>query len=142
MTSYTKNHHIQHITIIFIAIFIAITLTACGSSEPGNSHKSNYTQLSQEKAIAMMEESSDYLIVDVRTQEEYDEGHIPEAVCIPNENIGSEPPEELTDLDQPLFIYCRSGRRSKEAAQKLADMGYAQVYEMGGINTWPGEIEK
>ncbi len=137
-----NNHNIQQITLLFIAIVMAMSLVACGSTEPGSSHESNYTQLSQEEAIAMMEESNDYLIVDVRTQEEYDEGHIPKAVCIPNETIGSEPPEELTDLDQFLFIYCRSGRRSKEAAQKLADMGYAQVYEMGGINTWSGEIEK
>lgn len=137
-----NNQHIQQIKILFLAIIMAISLTACGSSDPESSHESNYTQLTQDEAIAMMKESSDYLIVDVRTQEEYDEGHIPEAVCIPNETIGSEPPEELADFEQALFIYCRSGRRSKEAAQKLADMGYAQVYEMGGINTWPGKIEK
>lgn len=137
-----KNHHIQQITFLFTAIIMAICLTSCGSSGTGNSHESSYIQISQEEAITMMEESSNYLVVDVRTQEEYDEGHIPEAVCIPNETIEKEPPEELGDYEQILFIYCRTGRRSREAAQKLADMGYAQVYEMGGINTWPGEIEK
>ncbi len=121
---------------------MAISLTGCGTSETKDSDDASYAQIAQEEAINMMEESNDYLIVDVRTQEEYDQGHIPGAICIPNENIGIGQPEELTDLNQILFIYCRSGRRSKEAAQKLAEIGYTQVYEIGGINTWPGEIEQ
>ena len=126
-----------------IALIMAIPLAGCGSSgteSPSESHeKSSYQQISQDEAISMMEESSGYLIVDVRTREEFDEGHSPDAICVPNEEIGTERPGMLPDLDQLMFIYCRSGRRSKEAAQKLADMGYTRVYEMGGINTWPGE---
>ena len=69
-----------------------------------------------------------------------DEGHIEGAILIPNESIEDERPKELGDLDQVILIYCRSGRRSKEAAQKLADMGYGNIYEFGGINTWTGKI--
>lgn len=88
----------------------------------------------------MMEQDGTQIIVDVRTQEEYDSGHIPGAICIPNESIGTEHPEELPDLDQVILVYCRSGNRSKQAAQKLFDMGYINVYEFGGINDWTGEV--
>lgn len=98
-----------------------------------------YTQISQEKAQEMMK-SEDVVIVDVRTQEEYAQGHIPGAICIPNESIVDAQPEELPDLEQTILVYCRSGRRSKEAAQKLADMGYTNVYEFGGIIDWTGEV--
>jgi rhodanese-related sulfurtransferase len=78
--------------------------------------------------------------VDVRRHDEFDEGHIPGAICIPNESIIDSMPSELPDLDQIILIYCRSGRRSKEAAQKLNDMGYTNVYEFGGIIDWTGEV--
>ena len=117
---------------------VVIVLSACGSSSDSSAA---YTQLSQDEAISMMEENSDYVILDVRPQEEYNEGHIPDAICVPNETIGDKRPEELKDLDQMLFVYCRSGRRSKEASQKLADIGYTKVYEFGGIKTWPYEVE-
>ena len=81
-----------------------------------------------------------HIIVDVRRQDEYDSGHIPGAILIPNESISTEQPAELPDLDQTILIYCRSGRRSKEAAQKLFDMGYTHIYEFGGIIDWTGEI--
>ena len=100
-----------------------------------------YTQISQETAKEMMAEDDGHIIVDVRRQDEYDEGHIPGAVLIPNESIGTEMPEELPDLDQIILIYCRSGNRSKQAAQKLADIGYTNVYEFGGIMDWTGPIE-
>ncbi|MCR4792539.1 MAG: rhodanese-like domain-containing protein [Lachnospiraceae bacterium] len=99
-----------------------------------------YTQITQEQAMEMMELDDGHVIVDVRTEEEYAEGHIPGAILIPNESIETTPPEELPDYDQIILIYCRSGNRSKEAAQKLADMGYANVYEFGGIIDWTGEI--
>lgn len=98
-----------------------------------------YTQISQEKAQEMMK-SEDVVIVDVRTQDEYAEGHIPGAICVPNESIVDAQPEELPDLEQTILVYCRSGRRSKEASQKLADMGYTNVYEFGGIIDWSGEV--
>lgn len=80
-------------------------------------------------------------VVDVRTAEEYEEGHVPGALLVPNEEIAGTPPELLPDLDAPLLVYCRSGRRSAEAAQKLTDMGYTAVFDMGGIIDWPYETE-
>ena len=99
-----------------------------------------YQQVTQEKAKEMMKADDGHIIVDVRRQDEYDSGHIPDAILIPNESIGTEKPKELSDLDQVILIYCRSGRRSKEASQKLADMGYTNIYEFGGIIDWTGEI--
>lgn len=102
--------------------------------------KDTYTQISQEEASKMMELDDGHIIVDVRRQDEYDEGHIPGAICIPNESIGCDSPEDLPDYDQIILIYCRSGRRSKEAAGKLAGMGYTNIYEFGGILDWMGDI--
>ena len=87
----------------------------------------------------MMEEEKDYLILDVRTPEEYEEAHIPEAVNVPNETIGTEEIPELPDKEQLIFVYCRSGNRSKQASQKLADLGYTNIIEFGGINDWNGD---
>ena len=100
----------------------------------------DYSRISQDEAKEMMAKDDGHVIVDVRRQDEYDAGHIPGAILIPNESIGTEPPEQLPDRDQIILIYCRSGNRSKQAAQKLFDMGYTSVYEFGGINTWTGEI--
>ena len=99
-----------------------------------------YQQITQEEAKEMMKADDGHIIVDVRRQDEYDSGHIPDAILIPNESIGTEKPKELSDLDQIILIYCRSGRRSKEASQKLADMGYTHIYEFGGIIDWTGEV--
>lgn len=101
----------------------------------------SYNQITQEQAKEMMQADDGHIIVDVRRQDEFDSGHIPGAICIPNESIENEKPPELPDTDQIIFIYCRSGRRSKEAAQKLFDMGYTNIYEFGGIIDWTGEIE-
>ena len=87
----------------------------------------------------MMARDDGHVVVDVRRQDEYDSGHIPGAILIPNESIGLTPPNALPDPDQIILIYCRSGRRSKEAAEKLANMGYKNIYEFGGIITWTGE---
>lgn len=100
-----------------------------------------YYVISQEKAKEMMDTMEGYVIVDVRTKEEYDAGHIPGAVCIPNETIETEPPGLLSDKEQPIFVYCRSGNRSKQAVKKLAAMGYTNLYEFGGIQTWEYETE-
>ena len=98
-----------------------------------------YKQISQEEAKEMMNREDGHIIVDVRRREEYDEGHLPDAILIPNESIDKSRPKELPDLDQIILVYCRSGRRSKEASEKLAAMGYKNVYEFGGIITWTGE---
>ncbi len=99
-----------------------------------------YYRITQEKAKEMMLADDGHIIVDVRRRDEYAGGHIPGAVCIPNEEIGTEMIAQLPDLEQVILVYCRSGRRSKEAAQKLADIGYTNVYEFGGIIDWTGEI--
>lgn len=133
-----------------IAILLALALSGCAGdagttdSEPAAEPKANsgsYQQITQEEAKAMMEEQTDYLIVDVRRADEFAEGHIAGAINVPNETIGEEAAQALPDKDQYLFIYCRSGRRSKEASQVLADLGYTNVYEFGGIIDWTGEIE-
>lgn len=110
-----------------------------GPSGSSDSPASSYTQISQEEAQRMMEVDDGHIILDVRRQDEYNSGHIPGAICIPNETIGAEMPKELPDLNQVILVYCRSGRRSKEAAQKLYEIGYTHVFEFGGIIDWTGE---
>ena len=95
-----------------------------------------YEQISPQEAKKRMDNEEDVIILDVRTQEEYDSGHIKNAVCLPNEDILSEP-DILPDKGQQILVYCRSGNRIKQAAQKLADMGYENVLEFGGILDWP-----
>lgn len=99
-----------------------------------------YRQINMDEAIAMMEGESDYILLDVRTPEEFAEKHIPGAINIANETIGSEEIPELPDKGQLILVYCRSGNRSKQASQKLADLGYTDIVEIGGINDWPGEV--
>lgn len=137
-----------------LSILVAVMLLLCGCAPQtaGTSERVDntraaaeeeplgYTQITQDEAKERMQREDGHVIVDVRTREEYDAGHIPGAILIPNESIGCDSPEALPDYDQILLIYCRSGRRSKEAAQKLAEMGYRNVYEFGGIIDWTGEI--
>jgi phage shock protein E len=87
----------------------------------------------------MMEEENNYIILDVRTPEEFAEKHIPDAINIPNETIGTEEIPELPDKEQLILVYCRSGNRSKQASEKLVRLGYTNIVEFGGINDWPGE---
>ena len=129
----------KRIALCIISIALVILLSGCAAD---NGTSAGYTQISQEEAIEMMKLDDGHIIVDVRRQDEYDAGHIPGAILIPNESITDARPDELPDLDQVILIYCRSGNRSKQASQKLADMGYTNVYEFGGIITWPGEIVK
>ena len=118
-----------------VAALLAALLAACGASS-----KPSYRQITADEAAQMMQEETDFVLLDVRTQEEYASGHIPGAICIPNETIGSEEIPELPDKDQLILVYCRSGNRSKQASQKLAEQGYTNVVEFGGINGWTGEI--
>ena len=112
-----------------------LLLVGCASQ----SKESTYRQITMEEAVTMMQEESGYIILDVRTAEEYSEKHIPGAINIPNETIGADDIPELPDKDQLILIYCRSGNRSKQAAQKLADAGYTNIVEFGGILSWTGE---
>ena len=124
-----------------IALTAVLILTGCGSSADDKTagDKKTYRQVSPEEAAAMMEEETDYIILDVRTQEEYETAHIPGAICIPNETIGTDEIPELPDKDQLILVYCRSGNRSKQASEKLAKQGYTNIVEFGGINSWTGE---
>ena len=124
-----------------IALTAVLILTGCGSSADDKTvgDKKTYRQVSPEEAAAMMEEETDYIILDVRTQEEYETAHIPGAVCIPNETIGTGDIPQLPDKDQLILVYCRSGNRSEQASEKLAKQGYTNIVEFGGINSWPGE---
>ena len=125
-------------------LLVLLLMTGCARKLDGDEMvgKTTYVQIDQEKAKAMMTVDDGHVVVDVRRQDEYDSGHIPGAILIPNESITDSRPEQLPDPEQIILVYCRSGRRSKEAAQKLADMGYKNIYEFGGIIDWTGEIEK
>ena len=111
-----------------------LLLAGCGAQ----SEESTYRQVNAE-AATMMEEESSYIILDVRTTEEYSEKHIPGAINIPNETIGTEDIPELPDIEQLILVYCRSGNRSKQASEKLVKLGYTNIVEFGGINDWTGE---
>ena len=117
--------------------FLFSFLLLAGCAAPVESDASY--QLSMDEAIAIMESESDYIILDVRTPEEFADKHIPDAINIPNETIGTEEIPELPDKEQLILVYCRSGNRSKQASDKLANLGYTNIVEFGGINDWPGE---
>ena len=130
---------------ILIAVAAALclaVLAGCaggGDAQPA-AETDTYRQVTQEEAQSMMESETDFVILDVRTPQEFAQGHIPNAVNLPLDDIGDNPPAELPDPDQLIMVYCRSGNRSKTASEALASMGYTNVVEFGGINTWPGEV--
>ena len=97
--------------------------------------------ITAQEAKQIMDSEEGYIILDTRTQEEYDEAHIPGAIVIPHDEITDRVEEELTDKDQLLLVYCRSGRRSKLAAEALVELGYTNIKEFGGIIDWPYEVE-
>ena len=117
---------------VFLA---ALLLTGCAAP----AEEITYRRINMDEAVTVMEEESGYVILDVRTPEEFAEKHIPGALNIPNETIGTEPIPELPDKDQLILVYCRSGNRSKQASEKLVTLGYTNIVEFGGINDWPGE---
>lgn len=131
---------------VILAVILSIGLSGCNSrnekaiaKEESAVREENYTQISMDEAVKMMEEETDYIILDVRTPEEFAQKHIPEAINIPNETIGDAAISELPRKEQKIFVYCRSGNRSKQASEKLAASCYTNVYEFGGINEWTGE---
>ena len=115
----------------------ALMLTACSPS--GGTSPNTYRRITSDEAAAMMEQETDYIILDVRRPDEYAAGHIPNAINVPNESIGTDEIPELPNKDQLIMVYCRSGRRSKEAAEKLVKLGYTNIVEFGGILDWKGE---
>ena len=120
----------------FSFLLLLFLLAGCTAS---NEQENSYRQISMDEAVTMMEEESNYIILDVRTPEEFRERHIPNAINIPNETIGSEDIQELPDRAQLILVYCRSGNRSKQASGKLAELGYTNIVEIGGINDWTGD---
>ena len=122
-----------------IPILMALLLLSVCATQ---SAKKTYRQITMEEAVTMLEEETGYTILDVRTAQEYNEKHIPGAINIANESIGTKDiPDipELPDKDQLILVYCRSGNRSKQASEKLVKLGYTNIVEIGGINSWPGE---
>ena len=114
----------------------ALMLTGCAT---GGNPANTYRQISMDEAVTMMAEETGYIILDVRRPDEFAAGHIPNAINVANESIGTNEIAELPDKDQLIMVYCRSGRRSKEAAEKLAKLGYRNIVEFGGIIDWKGE---
>ena len=141
-----------------ITILLCILLTACGNNssmeiideadEPTSiivaekGEKTMYEQISAEEAKKIMDSDEEYIILDTREQDDFDEGHIPNAILIPLTEIENKAEEILIDKDKLILVYCRSGRRSKIAAESLAKLGYTNVKEFGGIIDWPYEVEK
>jgi len=118
--------------------FLLSLLLLAGCASPAVQDAS-YRQIGMDEAIELMENESGYIILDVRTEAEFSEKHIPGAINVPNESIGSDEIAELPDKGQLILVYCRSGNRSKQASEKLVKLGYTNIVEFGGINDWPGE---
>lgn len=126
--------------ILILTLLAAVLLVGCGRADKSN-QEAEYVNITAEEAKHIMDDTEGYLILDVRTQEEYDEGHIPGAVVLPHTEVEARAEAELPDKGQVILVYCRSGRRSKLAAQALAELGYTNVKEFGGILDWPYEVE-
>ena len=125
---------------LILCLLAVMVLTACGQTKE-NDQEAVYVNITAEEAKEIMDSQEGYIILDVRTQAEYDEGHIPGAVLIPNTEIEDWAGGELPDKDQLILVYCRSGNRSKQASQILARLGYTNIKEFGGIIDWPYEVE-
>ena len=125
---------------LILFLLTAMLLVGCGQANQNN-QEAVYMNITAQEAKQIMDSEEGYIILDTRTQEEYDEGHIPGAIVIPHDEITDRAEEELPDKDQLLLVYCRSGRRSKLAAEALVKLGYTNIKEFGGIIDWPYEIE-
>ena len=113
-----------------------LLFTGCASS---NNQANTYRSITMDDAVTMMAQETGYIILDVRRPDEFAAGHIPNAINVANETIGTAEIPELPDKDQLIMVYCRSGRRSKEASEKLVKLGYTNIVEFGGILDWKGE---
>ena len=126
---------------LFALLMFLLVLTGCTSiAQPSPAEvQPAYRQVSMNEAIEIMERETNYIILDVRTPYEFASKRIPGAINIPNETIGTNEIPQLPDKDQLILVYCRSGNRSKQASEKLAELGYTNIVEFGGINDWPGD---
>ena len=125
--------------LVFLLLAVMV-LTACGQDKE-NDQGAVYVNITAEEAKQIMDNEEGFIILDVRTQEEYDQGHIPGAILIPDTEIKAKAEDVLTDKEQMILVYCRSGRRSKLAAETLVELGYTNIKEFGGIIDWPYEVE-
>ena len=139
------------IAILTIAFFLSGCTTGSegATTESKSESKSEldteevvFTSVSAEEAKQIMDSETGYMILDVRTKEEYESGHIINATLLPNEEIGEDVSDILPEKEQKILVYCRSGNRSKQASEKLVKLGYTNIIEFGGIADWPYEIEK
>ena len=126
--------------LLFLLLAVML-LTACGQAKE-NDREAAYMNITAEEAKQIMDSEDGYIILDARTQEEYDQGHIPGAIVISHEEIAEKAEDVLADKDQLILVYCRSGRRSKIAAEALVELGYTNIKEFGGIIDWPYEVER
>ena len=124
-----------------LILALSLFLAGCMVTKTSKT-SSSYKTISSKEAQQMIEEHKDALILDVRTAAEYESGHIPNAVNLSNEDIQAGKVDSLKDKSQLIMVYCRSGNRSRQAAQKLAELGYTNVVDFGGIQSWQGDIEK
>ena len=125
---------------LIVILLMVVALTACGQNSE-NQQEAVYVNITAKQAKEIMDSQEGYIILDTRTQEEYDESHIPGAILIPHDEILEKAEDVLTDKDQLLLVYCRSGRRSKLASEDLVKLGYTNIQEFGGIIDWPYEVE-
>lgn len=123
-----------------LVLLAALLLAGCGK-QTENTQEAALMNITAQEAKKLMDSESGYVILDVRTEQEYAEGHIPGAILIPDYEISEKAESVLTDKDQLILVYCRSGRRSKNAAAQLEEMGYTRIREFGGILDWPYETE-
>lgn len=125
---------------LILVILVIMLLPACGQDKE-NIQEAVYVSITAAEAKEIMDSREGYIILDTRTQEEYDEGHIPGAILIPHEEILEKAEDALTDKNQLILVYCRSGRRSKLAAEDLQKLGYTNIREFGGIIDWKYEVD-
>ena len=125
---------------LFLFLLAAILLTGCGQANQ-NSQEAVYMNITAQEAKQIMDTEKGYIILDTRAQYEYDESHIPGAIVIPHDEIEEKAEQMLPDKNQLILVYCRSGRRSKIAAETLVKLGYTNIKEFGGIINWPYEVE-
>ena len=131
------------VIIIFIVLILIVSILLYFNYNKSNkSTETKVRYVSMNEIVQIMNENENYIILDVRTMEEFNQGHIPNAICIPNETINENIINELPNKEQLILIYCRSGNRSKQAATKLEKLGYTNLIEFGGIIDWKGEIIK
>jgi len=131
----------QRIWLFLITSAMVIMLAGCGNATE-NSKLLGFQSVAPEEALQRLESDEGIILLDVRTPEEYTAGHIPGSQLIPLQTLEEEAPQQLNDKDAIIFVYCRSGRRSLEAAEILVELGYTQVYDLGGIIDWPYEVVK